>query len=363
MKIAYNKSMTLLVGMRSAKRSVLAVVAVLLFCLQFSWLMTPDASAAQLQQRALRISSPKANELTTHKFTFRYITTTDPIGSIKFEYCTSPIASLPCDEPPGIDASGAVFSDQTGETGYSLFSAQTNSIVLTRGTAQSVNNTTSDYTFDSVVNPDGVPSKTFYVRIATYQSTDATGTETDWGSVVNSITEGVDVSGEVPPILSFCVGLTIDTDCSSAEGNLIDLGDLKTNTVSSGTSQMRAATNAQFGLAIGVYGTTMTSGINEIPALNNPTPSAPGNAQFGFNLRSNSNPGKGEEPAGPGITTPTASYNIPNRYTFNSGDIVAISSEETDVRKFTSTYIVNVSPSQQPGVYTSTLTYICTATF
>lgn len=126
---------------------------------------------------------------------------------------------------------------------------------------------------------------------------------------------------------------------------------------------MIAATNADFGLAIAAYGTTMTSGNNIIPALTTPTVSAPGNAQFGLNLRNNSDPDIGEDPSGGGVAMPTAAYNIPNRYVFNSGDIVATSPAVTDTRKFTSSYIVNVSSSQPPGVYTATLTYICTATF
>jgi hypothetical protein len=126
---------------------------------------------------------------------------------------------------------------------------------------------------------------------------------------------------------------------------------------------MMAATNADFGLAIAMYGTTMTSGNNIIPALAVPTPSAPGNAQFGLNLRKNSDPSVGENPSGGGIANPTGLYNIVNKYAFNSGDVVATSPAATDTRKFTASYVVNVTPGQQPGVYTATLTYICTASF
>jgi len=111
------------------------------------------------------------------------------------------------------------------------------------------------------------------------------------------------------------------------------------------------------------YGTTMTSGNNEIAALDNPTPSAPGNSQFGLNLRANSDPTIGSEPSGSGAANPTAKYNIPNRFAFTPGDTVAASSGVTANRKFTASYIVNVTPAQQPGIYTATLTYICSATF
>jgi hypothetical protein len=174
---------------------------------------------------------------------------------------------------------------------------------------------------------------------------------------------GVGLSAEVPPYLKFCVGLSIGDDCTTAEGNLIDFGDMSRTVASSGTSQMLAATNAEIGLAIAVYGTTMTSGNNVIPALASPTVSAPGNAQFGINLRANSSPPVGQNPSGGGISNPAARYNSPNLFAFGSGDMVATSPNATDTRKFTVSYIANISPAQAPGVYTATLTYICTATF
>jgi len=60
---------------------------------------------------------------------------------------------------------------------------------------------------------------------------------------------------------------------------------------------------------------------------------------------------------------PTSRYDTPNKYAFTPGDVVATSPDATDIRKFTTSYIVNVPPSQPPGVYTATITYICTATF
>jgi hypothetical protein len=216
--------------------------------------------------------------------------------------------------------------------------------------------------FDNVTNP-GPTEGTFYVRLSTHASSDASDPFIDFGAVVNSTAKEVTLSTEVPPILKFCVGLTLADDCDTANDNLIDLGDLRTTQVSRGTSQMLAATNAEFGLAIAAYGFTLTSGNNIIPALSNPTVSAPGNGQFGINLRDNSDPDIGQEPSGVGITNPVGDYGVTNRYTFRPGDVVATSPDATDMRKFTVSYIANVPPSQAPGVYTATITYICSATF
>jgi hypothetical protein len=279
-----------------------------------------------------------------------------------FEYCTSPLPEVTCDAPAGMNATNAILTQQIGEGGYFVLTGQTNRIILTRAPSLPPTINPSSYVFDNIKNPTDV-AKTFYARITTYGSTDATGPYTDFGAVVNATTVGVQLNTEVPPYLKFCVGVTITGDCTTAEDNLVDLGTLSSSKVSSGTSQMMVATNADFGLVIGMYGTTMTSGNNIIAALNTPTLSAPGNAQFGLNLRDNSNPNIGSDPSGGGIATPTSKYNTPNRYAFTSGDTVATSDDVTDTRKFTVSYIANVPPDQVPGVYTATLTYICTATF
>jgi len=322
--------------------------------------LVPQVHANPLTERKLELMSVAPGASTTHTFTFSYGSASD-VGSIRFEYCTSPLPDITCDTPVGLDVSGAALSNQTGETGFAIDSAQTNSLVLTRTAAPPTQNPSS-YTFDTVTNPS-TPATTFFVRISTYQTTDATGGITDYGAVANATTDNILLNTEVPPILKFCVGLTLGTDCNTADDNLIDLGDLSTTRAASGSSQMLAATNAEFGLAIAAYGTTMTSGNNVITALTNPTLSAPGNAQFGINLRQNSDPSVGGEPSGAGTSLPASSYNIANRYMFQSGDVVATSPVATDTRIFTASYIVNTSPSQPPGVYTATITYICTATF
>lgn len=321
----------------------------------------PKAHAAQLGARGVYILSSSASATTEHIFTVTYTTGTDAIGSVQLEYCLSPLLGVPCVAPTGMDASTAVLSDQTGETGFTIQSQTNNAIVLTRLPVAPATGTPSTYTFDGVKNPSVID--TFFVRITTYITQDATGSYTDFGGVANAVTTGVAINGEVPPYLRFCVGLSITGDCSTATGNLIDLGTLSTNHVSTGSSQMLAATNAAQGLVIVVYGTTMTSGNNVISPLGNPTPSAPGNSQFGLNLRANTSPAIGEDPSGGGVAAPATRYNTPNRFAFVSGDTVAQSSDVTDNRKFTASYIVNVTPAQQPGVYTSTLTYICSATF
>lgn len=357
--IAYNKAMTSKVRVGFWKAIILAAA---MFVISLMMITPRAAYADQLNSRSLRIGDPAVGATTDHIFTFSYANTTDSVGSVVFEYCTSPLFEIACVAPPGMDASSATLSQQSGETGYSIIGRQVNKLTLGRAAPSPALSNPSQYSFAGIVNPAGVPDP-FYVRITTHASVDGTGPFIDFGAVVNATTQGVHISSEVPPILKFCVGLALGNDCSTANENVIDLGDMSSTRTSSGTSQMIAATNAEFGLAIGVYGTSMTSGNNVIPALTTPTVNAPGNAQFGLNLRDNSDPNVGLEPSGIGIAIPTGQYATPNRYMFESGSTVATSPAATDTRKFTASYIVNVPPNQTPGVYTATLTYVCTATF
>jgi hypothetical protein len=340
---------------------VLIVGLVVSWLAAASCLPTPHASADTLQLRSLMVQNPTSGATTAHTFQFTYQTAAT-IGSVVFEYCDSPLPELPCNAPVGLDASGAVLQSQSGATGFTVVSATTNQITIGRVPASIAGHFAASYGFSGVTNPTG-PPQAFYVRIRTYTSSDASNPQVDNGSVVNSTAQSVQVSTEVPPILSFCVGQSIPTDCSSASGDVVDLGVLRSTSVATGTSQLQAATNADFGLTITTNGTTMTSGNNVVTPLDTPTASATGKAQFGMNLRANTAPPIGQNPNGPGIANPTGQYNIVNRFVFHPGDVIATSPDTTDVRKFTVSYITNVPPGQAPGVYTATLTYICAASF
>jgi len=58
-----------------------------------------------------------------------------------------------------------------------------------------------------------------------------------------------------------------------------------------------------------------------------------------------------------------ANYNNGALYRFNTGDPVAGAAVPTNANTYTSNYIVNIGGSQAAGVYTATMTYICTASF
>jgi hypothetical protein len=218
------------------------------------------------------------------------------------------------------------------------------------------------YEFSGIHNP--ADNGSYFVRIKTYASQDGTGSVIDFGGLAFSINSDVGVEATVPPYLLFCSGLAIpDLDCASASGDYINLGELSSTSPKVAQSQMLIATNADFGYSLSVNGTTMTSGTNVIPAISSPDVSRSGTSQFGINLVANNDQSIGEDPSGPGVGSPTANYAIPNRYVFQSGDTIATATDVEDYRRFTASYLVNISKNQAAGVYASTLTYVCLANF
>ena len=319
------------------------------------------AYAATLSSRSVVIgdSTPSAN--TDHTFGFT-IQTIAPLGSIEFEYCdNSPFIGGPCTAPAGLDLSGAVLSSQTGETGFSIDPSSTsNRLVLTR-VPVAPSAIPVSYTFTNVVNPSAT-SLPVYVRVSTFASTDASGARTDEGAVVFSTASNVSVEGYVPPYLTFCVGVTVAVNCSTATGSLLNFGALLPSQTKYLSSEFSGATNDPGGFSTSVTGVTMTSGNNIIPAPATAQASQPGVSQFGMNLRANSSPIVGQEPSGPGTSASLPPLNTPNLFAF-SNQVITNSSLPTDFRKFTASYIVNVSPSQKAGIYNTTLTYIAVAAF
>jgi hypothetical protein len=230
-----------------------------------------------------------------------------------------------------------------------------------------------------VVNPS-TANQTFFVRIASYASTDTTGSPVDTGTVAAAIVNPIQLTGTMPESLVFCTGATISLtggvpDCTTATSGAINFNELFTPTDTAwATSQMAASTNAGSGYAVTINGTTLTSGSNTITAMGTTNTSIHGVSQFGVNLRANTTPSittsadvapivNGTNYNGTPTTTAGASYGTANSYTYNSGDSVATSPGGTDAQIFTASYIVDVPGSQPAGTYTTTLTYICTPTF
>jgi len=348
-------------------RPVLAQTLVLLV---FAFVLFESQASAVIRftDRSLYINSAVPGAATSYTVSMTYNNTgvyTTTVGSIDLQFCIDPIPDDPCVAPAGLDASHAVLSNQTGESGFGILSESTSDIVLTRA-PQAAGEIPSTYTFSNIINPTDT-TQSFSIRLGDYPSTDGSGQLIDLGSVVSQVTNSIEIETQVPPILIFCVAGQVNNDCSQEYGgNNVDLGDMYPDTTSSTTSQMAAATNASNGFVITANGPTIEAGTHIIPALAVPTVSAAGNNQFGINLVANTAPQIGSDIAD-NPTTPNAyvmpSYDTPNQFMYNSGDIVAEATAVNLGTIFTVTYVINDAPNLTAGVYTTTITYICSGRF
>jgi hypothetical protein len=359
--------------------AVVSLLAIVLFSFSPS-----IASAAQITTRSLTLiaggsaGGSDPGGVVNHYFAFT-LPTAGTVGSIQFLYCTA--ASGTCTTPSGLSTTSATLFSQSGATSFTIVNTTNGAPYITR-TAASIGATTAvTYQLNTITNPTAA-NTTFYVRISSYVATNVTGSPVDTGNVAASTATQIVLTGIMPESLIFCTGGTISTtagipDCTTATSGAINFNQLFSPTAAAtATSQMAASTNAGSGYNITVNGVTMTSGGNTIPAMGTAAAAAVGNGQFGMNLMANttasSTPavGTATAPTANGTTLkgqPLAGYNTADTFKFTSGDSVANSANggagPSNAQIYTASYIVNVTGSQTAGTYTTTLTYICTATF
>lgn len=339
------------------------LLLMLIMALNLAVMIQPVARADITTNRSITLSTAVPSAIANHLFNFS-LPSSASIGSIVFEYCAnSPLIYYACVPPPGLNVNAAVLASQSGNTGFSVDTADTTSnvIVLSRGTAAG-NLSPSSYLFTNITNPS-MPGQSVFVRIWTHASSDGSGPKIDGGASAFAVQSIFSVGAYVPPFLKLCVGISVAPDCSVMTGDSIDLGTLSSNRVSLGQSQFATATNDPSGYSVYSLGTTMTSGNNTIPAITSAAPSFAGTGQFGFNLRANLQPAVGQDPVGLGTGLPSAGYNIPNKFMFINGDKITSSPQPSDYNRMTVSYIVNVPLNQAPGIYSTTITYVATAQF
>ncbi len=368
------------------KKTVLGLssVVALLTALVIQAVPPHAAYAAQITARSLTLQpgvtdgGSKPGGVVNHLFSFTP-PTNGTLLSISFKYCT--LASGACTMPTGLVTTAATMGSQSGATGFTLNNSTNGTPYITRA-AGSYSGGALAYQLLGVTNPT-TTNQTFFVRIATYTSIDATGTPVDTGSVTASTATQILLDGTMPESLVFCAGRTIGLttgvpDCATASDGVVSFNQLFSPTdTATATSQLAASTNAGSGYVISVNGPTLTSGSNTVSAMGTSTAGVRGVSQFGLNLRANttatSTPAVGTEVAptsngtnyrGEGVL----GYGTVDAFKFVTADTIADSASGgtaggTDAQIYTASYIVNVPGSQPAGTYTTTLTYICTPTF
>jgi hypothetical protein len=371
-----------------------------LVALVLSTFPSKGAYAAQITSRKLvlqdrsSVGGSTAGGAVNHQFEFTLPGSTT-VGSIKFEYCTTPSgpSNPSCTAPAGLTTASATLGTSTGVVFTSAVSDSANVVHVTR-TAASIGSNVSVVTqLLNVTNPNNTTcfggtapqsnNCTFYVRISTYASTNATGSPDDTGSVAASTATQITLSGYMPESLIFCTGGNITTtssvpDCSTATSGAIAFNQpFSPSDTATAISKMAASTNASTGYAITYSGPTLTSGSNTVTAMSSSTAGVRGTSQFGLNVVANTTAtstvavGASINPASNGTNfraNPATGYGTPDSFKFTTaGDTVARSDSSsagpTDIQIYTVSYIVNANGAQAVGTYTTTLTYVCTATY
>ena len=147
----------------------------------------------------------------------------------------------------------------------------------------------------------------------------------------------------------------------------IDMGVLDELTTGTGTATFSVRTYLADGYVVHVNGALPTSeGGATIDAMSSQAASTAGTEQFGMNLAANTTPAVfGAAPTqgfnGQGVVT--NEYDDDGLFQYDEGDAIATSSSSTGVTNYTASYIMNVSPITEAGLYTAATSFVVTSTY
>lgn len=333
------------------------------------FLPVPSARAAQMTARSLTLTS-SAGAATSVDYTFAFTApTATTVKSVRIDICDSAsgTCSPPSNIPSGFSSSSAAVGTISGigSGGSWTGTFTTNGRIDIANASNTGSPSTVSIQITGITNPT-TNNSTFYARMTTYSASNWTGA-LDSGTVAASTASQITVTASVDETLTFCAGTSITgQNCGTISGSSVNLGTLTDSSTGSGTSVMAASTNGGSGYAITINGTTLTSGGNSIDAITagSGSVSSQSNEQFGINVRDNATPNVGADPSGAtsGITYGTG-YGTADTYKFVTGNTVASKAAASNGTTYTVSYIANIAGTTEPGTYTGTYTYICTATF
>jgi hypothetical protein len=411
---------------RKFQRSVGLLSAAVLTLLSLAPVITSQKVGAYglLTSREIRMATSAASA-TDVTYLVRVTTPSNSnIGGMVIDFCSnSPIIGDSCTAPTGFDINeaGLALANQTGITDFAIDAAtDANTLILAR-TAAMFNAGTLTLELGSTGGTDGVTNPntsnaTFYARILTYTTTAGAqgyapatpGAEPPLvhaGGVALSTADEITIQSKVQERLTFCVYTSAVNyaNCTVSTTNPVVLGDTNgvldpgSNYVSKDT-KYNVSTNASNGVTIRAKGATLTSGSFTISAIGaTPATSSVGSEQFGFctyrdigggTTGLTPTAGKYDGDVGGGVncedtaqgqngdgtadfafdlstacgaTAANANFgegNLSCRY----GDAIAAKTAgnmSTGIIAF----IGNISNTTEPGIYTTTMTFVATGNY
>ena len=333
------------------------------------------------------------------------LATAGNVGSMLFQYCTTPFVGTACTTPTGMDASTvAAVAASSGFNATEAFAIDTATSVTTGGyftssacasrahcitvkrvTAQTETATAKTIDFGQaggwIKNPTAVG--TFYVRVVTFSDTAYT-TQVDDGAVAASINEDIDITAKVQEKLNFSVSastVAAGASCTMLSGTgAITLGDATNGVLDPATaydkhSYFRLNTNSGSGTTVQYTGDTLKTSaavaIASAGTVANGFQSTVGSEQFGLAINSadtnysftnltRSDPY--DDGAGTITNLGTARF---AHVTSSTATPVTVASSTGSVTCDTGAvrYIANISTTTRPGIYRTTIGYIATPTY
>lgn len=378
------------------------------------------AAYGLLTSREIRMSSSSVSAGNDVTYLVRMTTpTTSNIGGLVIDFCSnSPIIGDTCTAPTGFNTNKATLAlaNQTGITDFAVdtVNSTASKVVLTR-TAASFTAGTLTLELGGAGGADGITNpttsnSTFYGRMLTYTTTAGAQAYTSTsigaepplvhaGGTALSTADTITIQSKVQERLTFCVytGASSYATCALSATNPVVLGDANgvldpSNAYVSTTTKYNVTTNASNGVTIRAKGTTLTSGANTITGIGaSAAASSPGTEQFGFcNYRDAGGGVAGLTPAAPydhascssttqgingsggasfafdattacGSTASAANFGEGNLGCLY-GDVIAnktAGAYSTGVVAF----LGNIANTTEPGIYTTTMTFIATGNY
>lgn len=147
-----------------------------------------------------------------------------------------------------------------------------------------------------------------------------------------------------------------------------DLGDLSAERTSTKTSTIRVLSYLSNGYVVQITGDPPKYKNHTFATPSTPTASLPGTEQFAINATANTDPNVGASPVQvPDEQTSfgfvTDDYNIPNRFKYQSGDVVARSLRSSGRTDYTVSFIVNISNATPAGKFTGDYSAVVIPTY
>jgi len=348
------------------------------------------AYAAQVTSRSIEISNSAVSATgVTYLVT---ITAPTAAQSMVLDFCmNSPIINGTCTTTNGVNASGATFANVSNMSTWSLGSASASTVKLTSGTATTAGQTLS-FSLSGITNP--TVNGSYYARIYTYTHADyestgtaysgptSIGSNNDYGGFALSTANTVGISATVMETLTFCVsGVTMTAGCVGMTTPTLVLGHgspqvIDSTATDTASAYTQVSTNAQSGVAVRMQNSNACGGLSrdggatcDIAAANGGAATAPsgtispGSAAFGMYAT----PGSGLTASNPYASGGSAFYGMDTTggsgVTSTYGSQIMSSSGILSNINSTLTFAASAATTTPAGVYTATMTLICTGTF